>query len=383
MTTPDPTDNLKDEHTDLIIIGAGIVGLAHAFQAHRKGYTVRIIERDAKPNGASIRNFGHCCITAQDGEHLDTAYRSREGWLAAAQAIGFWAPEAGAVVVARSQTELAVLEQLSDKRGTDNVQLLTAEQTTRRLTSAGTPDPTICGGAFLPADLRVDPRTAAPDIADWLQNQDGIKFLWGTAVKDIQEGGSVITSRGDFHAGKVLVCVGHDLDYLLPDVAARYQVQRCALQMAMAPAPPGYKLDSAVLTGTSMTRYDGFTTMPAADALRQEIYSHSPELIDMGANVMFTRRPDGTVLLGDSHVYGQTIGPFQDEWMTSRLVREVEKLLGSPLIVTQRWQGIYASSPLTSLLVEDIGSTTTAITVTSGIGMTLSFGIAAETIERL
>ncbi|MDR6507635.1 TIGR03364 family FAD-dependent oxidoreductase [Arthrobacter oryzae] len=383
MNTPDPTDTLKGEHTDLIIVGAGIIGLAHAFEAHRKGYTVRIIERDARPNGASIRNFGHCCITAQDGAHLDTAYRSREGWLAAAQSIGFWAPEAGAVVVARSQTELAVLEQLRDKRGTDSVQLLTAEQTAGQLASAGTPDPDIRGGAFLPADLRVDPRTAAPDIAGWLQNQDGVNIHWGTAVKDIQAGGSVTTSRGDFHADKVLVCVGHDLDYLLPDVAARYQVQRCALQMAMAPAPQGYNLNSAVLTGTSMTRYDGFTTMPAADALRQEIYSHSPELIDIGANVMFTRRPDGTVLLGDSHVYGQTIGPFQDEWMTSRLVREIEKLLGAPLTVTQRWQGIYASSPLTSLLVEDIDSTTTAITVTSGIGMTLSFGIAAETMDRL
>jgi FAD dependent oxidoreductase TIGR03364 len=383
MNTADQTPALKGEHTDLIIVGAGVIGLAHAFQAHRKGYTVRIIERDAKPNGASIRNFGHCCITAQDGAHLDTAYRSREGWLAAAAAIGFWAPEAGAVVVARSQTELTVLEQLSDKRGTDSVQLLTADQTKGRLASAGSPDPAICGGAFLPADLRVDPRTAAPDIASWLQNQDGITIHWGTAVQDIQEGGQVLTTRGEFHADKVLICVGHDLDYLLPEVATRYQVQRCALQMAMAPAPRGYNLDSAVLTGTSMTRYDGFTTMPAADAVRQEIYGHSPELIDIGANVMFTRRPDGTVLLGDSHVYGQTIAPFQDEWMTARLVREIEKVLGAQLTVTQRWQGIYASSPLTSLLVEDIDATTTAITVTSGIGMTLSFGIAAETIDRL
>ncbi|KRE65472.1 MULTISPECIES: TIGR03364 family FAD-dependent oxidoreductase [Micrococcaceae] len=383
MNTADPTPALKGEHTDLLIVGAGIIGLAHAFQAHQKGYNVRIIERDAKPNGASIRNFGHCCITAQDGPHLDTAYRSREGWLAAAKAIGFWAPEAGALVVARSQTELAVLEQLSDKRGNDSVRLLTADQTKDRLASAGSPDPGICGGAFLPADLRVDPRTAAPDIASWLQNQEGITIHWGTAVSEIQEGGLVRTTRGDFQADKVLICVGHDLDYLLPDLAARYQVQRCALQMAMAPAPRGYNLDSAVLTGTSMTRYDGFTTMPGADAVRQEIYNHSPELIDIGANVMFTRRPDGTVLLGDSHVYGQTIAPFQDEWMTARLVREIEKVLGASLTVTQRWQGIYASSPLTSLLVEDIDTTTTAITVTSGIGMTLSFGIAAETIDRL
>jgi FAD dependent oxidoreductase TIGR03364 len=382
MKSSHSLNRLSGEHTDLLIIGAGIIGLAHAFEAHRRGYSVRMIERDARPNGASIRNFGHCCITAQEGQNLDMAYRSREGWLAAAKAVGFWSPEAGALVVARSMTELAVLEQLSDKRGTDSVQLLTAPQTAAQLASAGSPDPGICGGAFLPADLRVDPRTAAPDIADWLQNQNGVQIHWGTVVKEIQAG-TVATTRGDFHADKVLICVGHDLDYLLPEVAARYQVQRCALQMALAPAPAGYTLDSAVLTGTSMTRYDGFTTMPAAEAVHQEIQGHSPELIDIGANVMFTRRPDGTILLGDSHVYGQTIGPFQDEWMTSRLVGEIEKILGTRLTVTQRWQGIYASSPLTALLREDLDSSTTAITVTSGIGMTLSFGIAAETIQRL
>ncbi|GAB3533246.1 TIGR03364 family FAD-dependent oxidoreductase [Arthrobacter tecti] len=373
----------EDQHTDLIIVGAGIIGLAHAYEALRRGYSVRIIERDERPNGASIRNFGHCCITAQDGPYLETAYRSREGWLAAAQAMGFWAPAAGAVVVARSQTELAVLEQLSDKRGAENVQLLTSQEVRGRLASEGSPDNAILGGAFLPADLRVDPRTAAGDIADWLQAQQDVSIHWRTTVLGIQEGGTVSTSRGDFHADKVLTCVGHDLDYLFPEVADRYQVQRCALQMAMAPAPRGYNLDSAVLTGTSMTRYDGFTTMPAAEALRQEIQGHSPELLDLGANVMFTRRPDGTLLLGDSHVYGKTIDPFQEEWMTARLVREIEKILGTSLTVTQRWQGIYASSSLTSLLVEDIDPTTTAITVTSGIGMTLSFGIAAETVDRL
>ncbi|WP_125616939.1 TIGR03364 family FAD-dependent oxidoreductase [Specibacter cremeus] len=372
--------NSTAARTDLIIVGAGIVGLAHAFEAHRNGHTVRIIERDARPNGASIRNFGHCCITAQDGELLDTAYRSREGWMAAAKAVGFWAPEAGAYVVARSEAEQAVLEELNGKRGTEAVRLLTAADI--RSVLGGTPDPAIVGGAHLPADLRVDPRSAPGEIADWLQNQDGVTIEWNAAVKDINDG-TVTTGRGDFHAGKVLVCVGHDLDYLFPALADRYQVQRCALQMALAPAPSTYKIDAAVLTGTSMARYDGFTAMPGATALKQEIYGHSPELVDMVANVMFARRPDGTIILGDTHVYGQTIAPFQDEWWTTRVVDEIGKVLGTDLKVTQRWQGVYATSPLTPLLIEDVDAKTRVITVTCGIGMTMSFGIAAETIAAL
>jgi len=181
----------------------------------------------------------------------------------------------------------------------------------------------------------------------------------------------------------VLVCVGHDLDYLYPRVADAYEVTRCALQMALAPAPAGYALDSAVLSGTSMTRYDGFTTMPGYAALHAELVANQPELIDMGANVMVTRRPDGTLLLGDSHVYSRTMPPFQDEDITRRLVSEISTLLGRPLTITQRWQGVYASSPQTSLLIEDIDAATRCITVTSGIGMTLSFGIAAQTLDSL
>ena len=218
---------------------------------------MRIIERDARPNGASIRNFGHCCITAQDGGLLDTAYRSREGWLAAAKSVGFWAPEAGAYVVARSAAEQRVLDELNSKRGNDAVQLLTAGEL--RSVLGGNPDPAIVGGAHLPADLRVDPRTTAGEIAGWLQDQAGVAIEWNTSVRDIRDG-TVSTSRGDFQAQKVLVCVGHDMDYLFPELAARYQVQRCALQMALAPAPAGYSLHAEDLTGTAMTRAIGAMT---------------------------------------------------------------------------------------------------------------------------
>lgn len=368
------------EPTDLVIIGSGIVGLAHAYHAHRRGLTVRVIERDSRPNGASIRNFGHCCITAQHGDLLDTAYRSREGWLQAANDIGFWAPDSGAYVVARSEKEMAVVEEMALDRGTDAVKLLGVDGI--RAALGGNPDPAIVGGAHLPADLRVDPRTTAGEIADWLQRQDGVHFEWSTSVRDVGQG-TVSTSRGEFRGGKVVVCVGHDMDYLFPELAARYQVQRCALQMALATAPDEFTQDGAILTGTSMTRYDGFTSQPSAAAVREEIYGHSPELIDMVANVMFARRPDGTVLLGDSHVYGSTVDPFLDDWWTDRLVGEIGKVLGTQLNVTQRWQGVYANSPLTSLLIDEVDDQTRVVTVTSGIGMTLSFGIGAQGIDSL
>ncbi len=367
----------QNRHSDLIVVGAGIVGLAHAYEAHRQGLSVRIIERDARPNGASIRNFGHCCITAQGQEWLDVAYRSREGWISAAKDVGFWAPEAGALVVARTQAELAVVEQFAAARGSEAAQLLSAPELVARLGREGQADPSIVGGAFLPADLRVDPRVTAPSIADWLQAQDGVEIEWRTTVGHVADG-VVSTSRGEFTASDVFVCVNHDMDYLYPDLADRWQVRRCALQMALASPVDGYTLESAVLTGTSLTRYDGFGEQPGIAAVHAELAAQAPELVDMGANVMFTRRPDGTVILGDSHVYGPTIAPFTDEWVTDGLVGEIGKVIGTDFNVVQRWQGIYASSPLTNVVDERVDDRTRVISVTSGIGMTLSFGLAAR-----
>lgn len=51
---------------DVAIVGAGIVGLAHALAAARDGRRVLVIDRDAQANGASIRNFGFVTVTGQE-----------------------------------------------------------------------------------------------------------------------------------------------------------------------------------------------------------------------------------------------------------------------------------------------------------------------------
>jgi hypothetical protein len=81
----------------------------------------------------------------------------------------------------------------------------------------------------------------------------------------------VRTSRGEFRAARTIVCVGHDLDLLYPDLADAHAVERCALQMARVEAPEGLALGPAVLTGTSMLRYPAFAETDAAVALRAEM----------------------------------------------------------------------------------------------------------------
>lgn len=363
--------------TDVIVVGSGIIGLAHAVEAYRRGSSVRVIERDSEPVGASVRNFGHACLTAQAPEHAERLTASRAGWLDAAASAGFWAQEAGAVFVARSAPEVVLVEAFAAARPEASV-LQTAAQVRARL---GSDDHRILGGVMLPHDLRVDPRTTVHRLAAWLA-EEGVSFEWGATVGSIEPGqpAHVHTSRGSFRADRVIVCVGHDLSYLYPDHAEQGQVERCRLAMALVEPPAGFTTDSAVLTATSMLRYAGFAALPEAQAVRAEVAATNPYLLEIGANLMLTRRPDGTVIVGDSHHYGAAAPPFLDEAVSEALLAEAAVLLGvGRLRVLERWQGVYASSPRQEILRDLVGPGVESVTVTTGLGMTLAFGLAAET----
>lgn len=366
--------------SDVIVVGAGIIGLAHAYAAVKRGLTVTVIEENAGTVGASVRNFGHCCITGQAGEFADLGEAGREHWLAAAADAGFWASESGGYVLAQSQQEIAVLEEAQKNKGAERIQLLERDEI---VSAVGTENTTAIGGARLPLDLRVDPREAAPRLAAWLAEARGVEFLYRTRVLTVADG-EVLTTRGTVKGGHVIACTGHLLPGLFPQVAEEAQMRECALTMTLAQAPEHFDNDSAMLSGTSLLRYDAFSTTDAAEDLLTHMKERAPGLVEIGANVMFTRRPDGTVILGDSHEYSPSVEPFVSEETSRLLLREAAGLLGVERFdVRERWQGVYASSPTRPLIVEEIDSKTTAITVATGIGMTIAFGLADRTLTEL
>ncbi|MER7605097.1 TIGR03364 family FAD-dependent oxidoreductase [Nocardioides sp. NPDC127503] len=379
-TTPDGA-------ADLVVVGAGIVGLAHAVEGLARGLKVHVIERDERAVGASIRNFGHICTTAQSGQSLAYALAARERWLALAANADFGLRETGTVVVARTEAEMAVLEEFAGIRGTEQARLLDADAT-RDLFPPATAE--VLGGAHLPLDLRVDPREALPVIAAWLESE-GVRFSWATHVGAIEPGADGIdvrTSRGTIRSARVVHAAGHDIDRLFPQVAEEAAVRRCRLQM-LEVAPPGdVEIGPAVLTGLSMLRYGGFAETTAAADVRTQLEATAPELLDVVMNLMLTQRPGtggrpGSIVLGDTHHYDRTHLPFDDEHVAELVLREGARLLGAPLTVRRRWRGVYADSPRTDFLVAEPFPGLRVVSVTSGIGMTTALGLAPTVLDQL
>ncbi len=389
------TDSNENLHpTDVLIVGAGITGLAHAAEAVSRGLSVRIIDRDTRAVGASIRNFGHCCVTAQSGELLELATVAREGWLRHSRLAGFFSVESGGLAVARTRQEVAVLEELSQARGSAEVRLVNAAQVRQELSGNG--DGAILAGALLRDDIRVDPREAVGKLASWLARQPRVSFLWRTSYLGTGSAGTVATgtsasggitvrtSRGMLTASRVIVCVGHDLDYVHPETAEPFAVNRCGLQMALVRPSTPVTIKRAVLTGTSMLRYPAFAETSAGAELKKALIAGSPELMAIDANLMLTQRPDGTLIIGDSHHTETTLDPFLIEQTSDTLLTAATQLLGAGNFqVLQRWQGIYATSKQQDFLIKEVAPNVTAVSVTSGIGMTISFGLARKTFEQL
>lgn len=357
--------------TDLIVVGGGILGLATAFLAHEQGLTVRVIDRSERPVGSSIMNFGHACFTGQADAVMDAVWISREGWIRAAEATGLWAAQSGTYVPAMTGTELKVLEEFAQHRGEEQVQLIDGAQVGEGI---GNPHLDALGGAILPLDMRVNPREAAPRLVAWLEEK-GVSFQWRHEVKEVAEG-TVVTNRGNFSAERVICCPNFYLTQLFPDLADKYELRVCSLVMALIDRPERISRELAMFTGTSLARYDGFAAMPSVSLLKEELAEREPELVDCVANLMVTGVEDG-LFVGDSHEYDLSPEPFMDQEVAELLIDRAGGYLGlaKPRVI-QRWQGRYSDSPKTNLILERLDERTTVAVVTSGIGMTMSFGVA-------
>lgn len=359
---------------DVAIVGAGIVGLGAAYAAVRRGARVVVIDRSAEPQGATVRNFGHLCASAQTGQARVFADASRDIWLTLGREAGFWVRDSDTLVVARHEDELALLEAGARDGGID---VLDAVEIERR---APIRRGIAVGGAAIRPHLQTDPREAGPAIRRYLASQ-GVDFLLRTSVGAVAEG-RVETSRGTINAGLVVVAVNHDLDQLLPDLAESVGVRRCALDMLRARVELRAPMTTPVLTGWSMTRYGRFQALPEVTVVRDRLHAERPDLAAIDVNQMYTQLPDATMLIGDSHWKGDAVSPFQPETAMRLLVDEAEDLFGARVEVLERWQGVYASGP-DPFLIREVAPGVQVLTVTTGIGMTTGLGLAELTLAPL
>ena len=151
-------------------------------------------------------------------------------------------------------------------------------------------------------------------------------------------------------------------------------------------APAGPALRAALATGLSSIRYPAFAARPESEPLRARIAAERPELLQHGIHLLVTQLPDGDLIVGDTHAYGDTPAPFGEERLYGLLLEEATALLGFEPQVRQRWHGIYPSATgegADAFLVTAPLEGVRVVQNVAGIGMTLSPGQAPAVLDSL
>ena len=363
---------------DLAVVGAGILGLAHALAATRLGKRVLVIDRDAQANGASVRNFGFVTVTGQArGEVWRRACRTATVWAEVAAQAGIVVEHRGLLMAARRPEARDLLAAFLTTEMGEGCELLDASEARLRLPAL---EDGVVGALWSPHDLRVESRDAIPRLAAWLAEAKGVTFVRGAAVVGVDTG-QVTTTRGDYRADAIAVCPGDDLVSLFPDSIAAHGVRRCRLQMLRL-ADPGFRLPAAVMSDLGLVRYLGYAALPEATAVRARLEAEQPAHLMHGVHLIVVQSADGSLVVGDSHHYAETPEPFASSAVEDLILDEYATVLGTPPPVIERWIGTYASADQPAF-VDTPKPGVRLVMVTSGNGASTAFALAEEVVGDL
>ncbi|KTS79420.1 FAD-dependent oxidoreductase [Pseudomonas oryzihabitans] len=373
---------MPKSHCDLLVVGAGILGLAHAWAGVRRGLKVRVFERSHTPLGASIRNFGQALVTGQaPGPMLELAQQSRALWAELADAAGLSLRQRGSLLFARTPAEEALLDAFCAGRARElgyRVELLRGAALDGLYDGRFAHHRAALHGLD---DQQLYSREALPQIVDYLRGL-GVEFHFSTLVRDVTPG-AALTTAGRFNSQQILVCSGHDYQTLLAESLAVLEPQVCRLQMLRArPARP-LDLQHALLTGLSCVHYGAFADLPEAAAIRAEIRQRQPELEALGIHLLISPTPQGDLIIGDSHDYGSDASPFNGEPIDRLLLELAEHTLGDHLEVVERWQGVYGARGPGPYSVLQVDPQITAVLMHTGLGMSIGLALGERTIAGL
>ncbi len=366
----------------LAVVGGGILGLAHAYLAAKRGRSVALFERRPHACGASVRNFGTIWPIGQPaGDMHELALRSRALWLEMLEDTTLPYLPTGSLHLAHRRDELDVLQEFADLAA-DLGYRCTLESPSQILERSAAVRPHgLLGGLWSDTELTVDPRRIVGALPAVLREL-GADVYFSCPVLGIDLP-RIETSRGEWEAESVVVCSGDDFETLYPEIFATSGLTRCKLQMMRtAPQPDGWHLGPALAAGLTLRFYKAFRACKSLDALRARIARERPAYDQWHIHTLVAQTADGAITLGDSHEYGPAPAIFDRAVIDELILDEVRTYLQLPeWRLAERWHGIYAWHPEQSVVAREAAPGVRIVTGVGGAGMTLSFGLAERTFQ--
>jgi glycine/D-amino acid oxidase-like deaminating enzyme len=199
--------------SDVVVVGAGVMGAATAYFAARQGLRVTVLDKGLPANGTSYACEGNILVSDKElGPELELTRYSLGVWQDdLAEHERLWEFERkGGIIVASRESSLASLHRVMAVQKDFGVRVEELDPDALRGAEPHI-SPEALGGAYYPEDCQVQPMLVAAQLVR-LAVAAGAAFHAETPVTGFLRSGERITgvrtARGDFPASAVVNCTG-------------------------------------------------------------------------------------------------------------------------------------------------------------------------------
>jgi D-hydroxyproline dehydrogenase subunit beta len=366
---------------DIAVIGAGILGLATAWAAAKRGLKVAIFEKNPRADGASLRNFGFMTLSGQDPLTIwPRVLRSRELWLQLCEHARIPIHQRGMLLLAQRPLAVRVLEEFMQTERGQGCRLLSRPEM-RKTLAPGMADH-LAGMLYSPHEIRVESTEAIPQFTAWLQEAYAVEVYTDCEVVEIDHQ-TIRSSKGDWQAKYSIVCAGAESAGPMGGRIESDNITCCQLQMLRLESP-GFKFPATLMSDFSLIRYGDFAQQPTAIALKQRLTQEHPELIEHGIHLIVAQSADGSLVVGDSHAYALKPSGISQPKIDDLILAEYQRCFNqSAPAIRSRWLGVYSSRTGYPIVIESPQSNVRALAVTSGCGASIGLALGEEVIAHL
>ena len=383
-----------DAAFDLMVIGGGVLGAFHAYHAVQRGLSVVLLERDAAPRGATVRNFGQVVPSGLDRHWQRFGRESLAIYQSLQARFDLSVRQQGSIYLASDDEERTLLEELHELDHDVDYpsELWTASQCRTRYPQLRAD---YCrGGLFYPAEVSVNPRVMIHRLLGFLAEQPAFASHFRAGVRELTTSGSgrVTAATQDgrlFTADKAIVCCGSDFQTLFPDRFRDSGLETVKLQMLRLAPSPQAELPGNILTGRSIRRYESFSQCRSWPAIKAG-EPRDDFATQWGIHLLFKQEADGGVIVGDSHEYLPAGGPSDIDYqlrndINAFFIDEGRKIFDlASWDVQSSWYGVYCQTGDPSgIFTETINDNIHIVTGIGGKGMTSSAGFAKHHLEEI
>jgi len=375
---------------DLIVVGAGILGLSAAIQAQEQGLKVCIFEKNAKPVGATRRNFGMVgtsTLTHPEQQWRNYALETRSFYQRIQAEIDISFEQRQGVYLANTALEWQVLNEFAERADKYQipVHLLSHDELTTQFSYLN-PEQRFQGGLIFEEDYSVEPHVIGQRLLAYAQRKGVVIYTNACVVQTEyqQKNCQVHLANGEiYQANKVLICHGEVIDVLYPELLQSLNLKRCGLQMALT-QPFQQKLNASLYSGLSISRYPAFEICPSHHELVQA--SQQGLIKQFGIHILIKQNEFGELIVGDSHEYhplDETPQFEQREDINEFIQAYCHKKLGLTLPpIQKRWNGYYLTHEHELACVTEAEKNIFLVSAIAGKGMTTGAGFIKEVLEQ-